>query len=222
MSGWTKRGPNGAMVWETPAGYVTDSHVSATAAIKQRKLLWSVGTSPPASPSDGDVWVYQASLTLHTGTEPVYWMFVYDSTEATYKWQFVGGAPARSYIATSESMGTASAWSNLTTVGPDITIPRTGIYVIDWNCNAQLGDTSTKSQWMAPANNGNTDPPADPQPPLGNLSGVYQPRALIVGSDKRLLTATQVLRARYYTTSIAGTPPAIAERAIRILPAKVI
>ena len=47
-----------------------------------------ISASPPAAPVSGSIWVYPAD-----DTNGVYWQFVYDSTQTTYKWRFVGGPP---------------------------------------------------------------------------------------------------------------------------------
>lgn len=90
------------------------------------------GTSPPDRPSDGDLWIYHG-----TG---FYWSFVYDQSEAAYKWKFVGGA----------SWGVQNlAGVNSTTNGwafpagsPTITLPREGDYEYQWNAR---GITSASS-----------------------------------------------------------------------------
>ena len=86
--------------------------------IKGRKFAWNIGTSPPGSPADGDLWLY-AGTGFH-------WMFVYDSSEATYKWKYVGGGCIDAAIPTDETFVDTGAIVDAATVGPTVTVPRTG------------------------------------------------------------------------------------------------
>jgi len=74
--------PNGATVLTT-AGNIRDARVRAFIGLGGMTLgkLWTFSATPPSSPVDGDVWVYNAI----SGN---YWKFVYDSSESTYKWKF--------------------------------------------------------------------------------------------------------------------------------------
>src|SRR5262252_5069532 len=86
------------------------------------------GTTLPASPVDG-----QEHILVDSTTNPTYqWHFRYNaSSTSAYKWEFVGGAPAYSFIDTQENMAaTAGAWVNCTTPGPDFVMPRSGDYFI--------------------------------------------------------------------------------------------
>ena len=83
----------------------------------------SIGSSPPANPVDGNQWI-------HT---PTYWQFVYDSTETTYKWKFIGGPPMSHEINTAEANANG-AYGDLATVGPTITLPRAGDYEVSFGC----------------------------------------------------------------------------------------
>lgn len=47
-----------------------------------------ISATPPAGPTDGMIWIYPADA-----TNGVNWQFVYNSSETTYKWRFVGGSP---------------------------------------------------------------------------------------------------------------------------------
>src|ERR1051325_5531394 len=61
---------------------ISDSAISAAAGIQLTKLDWHVGSSPPSTPVSGTLWIYTGAT--------FYWMFVYDPSEATYVWKFVG------------------------------------------------------------------------------------------------------------------------------------
>jgi Repeat of unknown function (DUF5907)/Collagen triple helix repeat (20 copies) len=104
-------------------GVIVDADISAIAAIEGRKLNWHKGTTPPASPSDNDLW-YDTEMGGGVG-----WVFVYDSTQATYKWVAVGCEPYFNFSGgdTSASL-TANTWGGFTVT---VTINRNGIYVIE-------------------------------------------------------------------------------------------
>lgn len=89
---------------------------------------YNVGTTPPASPTDGMIWLYQGS--------GFYWQFVYDSTETTYKWKFIGGPPSVSMDFTDRSGAfTANAWGQPYTPNPSLTNPIAGVYNIEGGCS---------------------------------------------------------------------------------------
>lgn len=57
----------------------------------------------------------------------VLWHLVYESTETTYKWRYIGGPPLVVTLLTAE--GTSSAtYVDLTTPGPTVVAPRAGDY----------------------------------------------------------------------------------------------
>lgn len=86
--------------------------------------LFSSGTftpsSSPPSGTDGDVWVYDG------GT--YYWMFVHDSSDATYPWKFVGGPPLASSSTSAQNSSGGQAFFS----APTVTVPRSGVYKYTW------------------------------------------------------------------------------------------
>lgn len=84
------------------------------------------GTSFPSSPKDGDIHVLVDSTTA-----PAYqWQFRYNANSShSEKWEFIGGSPARAFIATEEST-TSTSYTDLTTVGPSVTVPYKGLYLV--------------------------------------------------------------------------------------------
>jgi hypothetical protein len=100
----------------------------------------SYGSSPPASPADGQLWMFPADA-----TNGVNWMFRYRSgSSSTYKWEFVGGTSLNAYIATSQAVGTASSWVDLATSGPTVTCPRAGDYAAQWRFRVSNVDASVR------------------------------------------------------------------------------
>jgi hypothetical protein len=61
------------------------------------------------------------------GTNGVLWHFVYESTETTYKWRFIGGPPLTAEVTTDETT-TSTSYAALTTAGPAVALPRAGDY----------------------------------------------------------------------------------------------
>jgi hypothetical protein len=57
-------------------------------------------------------------------------MFRYDSTQTTYKWVFLGGAPALASVVTSENTASVT-YAALATAGPSITVARGGDYQVE-------------------------------------------------------------------------------------------
>ena len=104
----------------------------------------SYGTTLPAAPVDGQEAILVDSLTV-----PTYiWRFRYNA-QATggYKWEFVGGAPAYARIDTSETT-TSTSNADLATVGPQITLPRDGEYMITYQRSIRIRLTSHNVAWV--------------------------------------------------------------------------
>lgn len=117
---------------------LVDADIAAAAAIEGSKLNWHVGSSPPASPVNGMLWLY-------TGVSGLYWLFVYDSGEATYKWKFVGGPPME---AVSDVQRTTSGpvWF----ADPVLTVPRAGVYAVKYYLEMHAApNAGTMVAWIA-------------------------------------------------------------------------
>lgn len=103
--------------------------------------VYGVSASPPGSPVDGMIWRLPAA-----SGSGVYWFFQYDSSQATYKWVFMGGAPLSHEILTDEST-TSITYVDLATVGPTLTLPRAGDYKVEFG--AQLNNASAGTGTVA-------------------------------------------------------------------------
>jgi len=87
------------------------------------------GTSLPGSPSDTDEYILVDSTTAAT----YQWRFRYNSSNAgSYKWEFVGGSKARSWVETNQGT-TSTSFTDLSTA-QSITVPRAGYYLVEFNC----------------------------------------------------------------------------------------
>jgi hypothetical protein len=84
------------------------------------------GTSLPASPVDG-----QEAILVGSVTNPSYqWRFRYNAgSSSAYKWEFIGGIPLLNEVAALDSIAFA-AYTDAATVGPQLTVPRSGEYLI--------------------------------------------------------------------------------------------
>lgn len=77
----------------------------------------TVSATPPSA-NNGDIWIYQGN-----GFD---WQFVFDASDATYPWRFIGGPATVS--ATTTAQGTAGVPTWLTV--PTLTVPRSGHYLV--------------------------------------------------------------------------------------------
>lgn len=105
------------------ANAIVNGDISDTAFIAGHKLNWSWGTSPPGSPQSADIWIYTGS--------GFFWMFIYDSSETTYKWKFVGGGPLYQQNLSGVT-STVNGWT-FVSGAPTFTVPRGGDYEFIWN-----------------------------------------------------------------------------------------
>ncbi len=115
--------PGAAIAASKLAGYPNDP----LKALRGDGTWLGVGysTSLPSTPVDGQEHILVDSLTA-----PTYqWRFRYNAGNSTaYKWEFIGGTPARILVDAQQSTTTANTWLDLATVGPTFTVPRSGIY----------------------------------------------------------------------------------------------
>jgi hypothetical protein len=109
-------------------------------------LAGVTGTSstPPGSPVDGMIWRLPA-----VSASGIYWWFQYDSSQATNKWVFMGGAAMRHEIVTLETTA-STAFVDLTTVGPTLTVPRAGDYMLEFGVGGASNNTATDGWSVAP------------------------------------------------------------------------
>lgn len=84
-------------------------------------------TSLPASADNGDEIVLTDSMTAGT----YHWHLRYVAARSSNKWVFVGGPPMRAEVQTGEST-TSTSYTDLATVGPTLTVPVAGSYLIEF------------------------------------------------------------------------------------------
>jgi hypothetical protein len=107
-----------------PADVPTDMNELAT-ALDGLIHRATYGTTPPASPVDGDEWI----LPVDT-TNGIMWRFRYRAASASaYKWEFIGGPALRADVPGNDtSTANTGAYIDTTTVGPRVNVPRAGDY----------------------------------------------------------------------------------------------
>jgi hypothetical protein len=127
---------------------IVNAQVDAAAAIAYSKLnlaasiartdmaagfkttVGTIAAGPPASPTTNDIWI--ATDVDSNGT---CWMFRYNSAEATYKWEFIGGPPVRNQgdpnavANTKTQVGSSGYYYDSATMS--ITLARAGDYWIE-------------------------------------------------------------------------------------------
>jgi hypothetical protein len=98
------------------------------------------GTSFPVSPTNDQEFVYVADATT-----PIYWRFKYNASMSM--WIFVGGDELFSEVTTAEATNSAT-YANLTTVGPSVTVPRAGDYLIEVGSEIALS-AGAQTAWVS-------------------------------------------------------------------------
>jgi hypothetical protein len=172
-------------------------------------LYGGVGTSLPASPSDG-----QPYTLVDSTSAPTYaWQLRYVS--AASRWVFVGGIPANAVVETDESANLNGGWFNLATVGPDVVVPRAGDYLATWSVNVGLTTSGSSNGFYVGVAIGNGTPAqtykvtqTTTTMPL-SLSGEYKFTGLSAGDT---------IRIRYQTNNATGS---FAHRWLNVIPVKV-
>lgn len=103
--------------------------VNVSTAVTNSVVITS-GTVFPTAPADGNIFIYTADA-----VNRIRWAFVYNSSGTTYKWEFIGGPPLSSEVATRESTASGS-YTALATAGPSVVLPFAGDYTIAVECGA--------------------------------------------------------------------------------------
>lgn len=158
----------------------------------------TVVTSLPGSPTNGQEIYYN-----HGGGG--LWHLRYNTSYGdAYKWEFLGGTSMQAGVATQEQPLTSSAWQNMATDGPAITVPLAGYYDSIWSALGVIADASAGTIGAGVAV-GNTSPSYQ------TLGGGYLINAQNWYSNlggqvtNILLAASNVWKMRYYVNAAAST-----------------
>lgn len=116
---------------------------TGTSWVEISKVL-AVVTSLPASPQDG-----QECLLLADAANGVVWHLKYRAASSSaYKWEFIGGNSLRSEVAT-EELRIGATYGDLATVGPQITLPLAGDYIVSGGAHAWISGTGASQVFAA-------------------------------------------------------------------------
>jgi hypothetical protein len=117
----------GRYYYATDQGTVyRDNGTSWSPAYKAEERVSSILAGAPTD--------HQILHVIVDATAGIVWSFRYVSTEATYKWVFIGGGPKAIFEANSVNRQTDST-SYVTLGAPAISIPFAGIYDIEYGAN---------------------------------------------------------------------------------------
>lgn len=185
-----------------------------TAALSADKVY---STSLPASPIDGQEAVLTDSLTAGTYA----WRFRYNSSAVSaYKWDFIGGAPVNALVGASESCASTS-YIDLASVGPSITLPRAGDYLVTFGGRFEMNTGNTAASQMLGYITVKLGASASGDTESLTLS-TYTPYELPINTARTILltgrAASDVLKLQYKRNT--GTVQ-IANRFIGVIPVRV-
>jgi hypothetical protein len=154
----------------------------------------------PASPVDGQVVDYLADATAG-----IIWRFRYRTAAAgSYKWEFIGGPAMTDEITTQESTSSTTL-TNLATVGPSITVPLAGDYLIELGAN--ISGLATSDTTMSFAVGGTSAVTADGVKLYNGIAigGTAFNAFLSRAVKKTGIAASSAIVAKYGTTFGSGT-----------------
>jgi len=183
--------------------------------------LVEAGSALPSSPIDGQSFYYTADT-----TNGIVWHLRYRSASASaYKWEYVGGAPLTSGVLAEQGVPVTNAFSDLATVGPSVTVPLAGDYVIEWQASALVGTTPDNVAGVG-ISVGGTDPASyGPGVSLLTIMQVLNsihPRARFTGGElKTGIAASSVIKHRYRQNQGNNTYCYFSSRFLSVRPVRV-
>lgn len=152
-------------------------------------------TALPASPADGAEVILCDNVAL-----PAYaWRLRWNAADG--RWQFLGGTAYRAAVGTSETTTTIGSYVNLATIGPRVTIPRQGDYMVRFGCT--LIDTAADSQANMGVGIADFAAPSLAEA-RGHISAANYHLTVYTEAQLNNLAAGAELRAKYLHT-VAGT-----------------
>lgn len=152
-------------------------------------------------------------------TNGVLWHLVYESTETTYKWRYLGGPPLSSEIATSETV-TSTTYVDLATVGPTLTMSRAGDYELDFGAqlDSDNGASGDQAMWASPKIGAATA--ADVDAAFLSAPAGTRMQASVSRRVKKTCAASDVVKLQYRTGAAFAYP--VKNRWLKITPTRLI
>jgi hypothetical protein len=211
------------MAWTTPGTAVAGDVLTASfwnlQVRDQLNSLVEAGTALPSSPVDGQSFYYVANA-----TDGVVWHLRYRAASSSaYKWEFVGGQALTSQVLTTQSLGaTVGSYIDVATVGPSVTNPLAGDYLVEWGIRGVVG--ATESIIGAGIKFGSAAAPVDAN--VGTQyaisgGGVAATRQIpaVFGSDvKTSLAVSTLVKVQYYQNN---TNCFVGNRFLKLTPIRV-
>jgi hypothetical protein len=113
------------------------------------------GSTLPTSPADGQEYNYVADA-----TNGIVWRLRYNASSAsTHKWELLGGSPLSQNIITTELVNQVN-WTNPATLGPTLTPPLAGDYMVKVSVGFNQGANTAQGQCEAAVGIGGAAPAA--------------------------------------------------------------
>lgn len=162
-------------------------------------------TTLPPNPNDGD------EIAFDVG--PM-WSFRYNA--ATGEWDFIGGSPIIAGIGALESYSAVGVWHDLATPGPQITVPLTGNYEIEYWAEVSTTPTAAFQWGIAPQINAN--PTIDPALLSGPSAAGAQVLQDLRWRNVTTLTTGDTITLKYY---VSGYGASFRARYLQLLPRQV-
>ena len=146
------------------------------------------GTSLPSNPADG-----QEAILVDSLTNPTYqWRFRYNAgSSSAYKWEFIGGTSLYSEVLATQTATGVNVWIDMPTVGPQVTVPRAGVY--EWIAAAGISATVGGSCGLGMSFGGGT-------PAAGNSGYVVAAAPYVMATiiGQQTISAGSVAKLQYW------------------------
>ena len=182
---------------------------------------------PPGSPADQQMAILELASTYDPiGGKKLRWMFSYDS--ASSEWIFLGGPPLVAKVDTSELVPNSATYVDGATVGPSLTLPCGGDYIIHEAVDMAFGGgySNNGNQGYASLSIGGSTPvDADgvTTTTCQNVSGTGVTHEASVARvlEKTGLAASTVVRLQYRVQSANNNRVDIANRYLTATPVRI-
>jgi hypothetical protein len=149
-----------------PADVPTDMHELAS---RLDLLGGALVSSLPAGPVEGQEVYYVADAAAGA-----IWHLRYRAASpSAYKWEVVGGSSLKAVVMTDEALAPINVFSDLPTVGPQITLPLAGDYAFEYQANYYAGAAAVQVAIVPIGGTQPTDNLADTLSSANPMSGRY-------------------------------------------------